>query len=96
MSILLTGDAERETEEYLVQQYAGRLNSDILHAGHHGSNTSSIEEFLEAVSPEVAVISVGSDNRYGHPTRRVLKRLERFGAEIRRTDLDGDIHFFYK
>lgn len=91
MTLLLTGDAEKETEEHLVRQYGGRLRSHVLHVGHHGSDTSSIPEFLDMVRPEIAVISAGANNRYGHPARRVLRRLERAGAEVRRTDEEGDI-----
>ncbi len=90
-SALLTGDAEEESERHLVQEYGGRLRSQILKVGHHGSNTSSIQEFLDAVAPTVGVISVGKDNTYGHPTPRVLKRLERMDIIIRRTDLEGDV-----
>ncbi|MEK7083675.1 MAG: hypothetical protein AAB932_00375, partial [Patescibacteria group bacterium] len=66
---------------------------DVLKVGHHGSAGSSGEEFLSAVTPDYAVISVGKNNGYGHPTARVLKRLERVGATILRTDEMGDISF---
>jgi competence protein ComEC len=64
---------------------------DILKVGHHGSDTSSSEEFLDLVQPKIAVISVGAENDFGHPSRRILKRLERIGAEIFRTDLGGTV-----
>ena len=67
------------------------LRSDILKVPHHGSETSLIEEFLAEVSPEKAVISVGQDNKFGHPSLRTIKRLERMGVEILRTDEMGDI-----
>lgn len=67
------------------------LRADVLKIGHHGSNSSSTQEFLETVSPKQAVISVGKDNKAGHPSPRVLKRLERAGIEIFRTDRDGDV-----
>ena len=57
---------------------------------HHGSKYSSSEEFLQAVSPQIAVIQVGK-NSYGHPTKEVLQRLERFGINVLRTDKDGDV-----
>lgn len=64
---------------------------DVLHVGHHGSETSSNEVFLEKARPEAAVISVGRDNDYGHPTATVLQRLDAIGAEVYRTDLSGDL-----
>lgn len=67
------------------------LRSDVLNTGHHGSDTSSSEEFLDLVRPEYAIISSGVDNSFGHPSRRVIKRLERIGAEILRTDELGTI-----
>jgi len=67
------------------------LKADVLKAGHHGSHTSSGEEFLRAVKPKQAIISVGKDNDYGHPHLRVLRRLERLGIKILRTDEIGDI-----
>ncbi|MBI4098683.1 MAG: MBL fold metallo-hydrolase [Candidatus Magasanikbacteria bacterium] len=94
LSTLLTGDAEEELERHLVQEYGARLRVKILKAGHHGSNSSSIQEFLDTVAPEIAVISAGKNNKYGHPTERVLRRLERLGATIRRTDLEGDVVYY--
>lgn len=93
-SALLTGDAEEELERHIIQEYGGRLRSQILKVGHHGSNTSSIQEFLDAVTPEIAVISAGKNNKYGHPTERVLHRLERASTTIRRTDVEGDVVYY--
>lgn len=87
-SILLMGDAEKSLEYRLLFEY---LKSNILKVGHHGSKTSTSEEFLLAVSPEFAVIQVGRKNRYGHPTQEVLDRLASVGAKILRNDLDGDV-----
>lgn len=70
------------------------LNSVVLKIAHHGSKTSSSEEFLESVSPEVAVLSVG-ENKYGHPSPEVLARLEKFGIEILITKESGDIKFSF-
>jgi competence protein ComEC len=89
--ILLTGDAEAELEVYLIATYGEQLDVESLKAGHHGSGSSSIQEFLDLVSPSSTFISSGLDNRYGHPSRRVLKRLERVGSQVWRTDLRGDI-----
>ncbi|MFA4941847.1 MAG: ComEC/Rec2 family competence protein [Patescibacteria group bacterium] len=91
-SFLLTGDAEIAVEKDLLAASVD-LKSQVLKIGHHGSDTSSSEEFLEAVKPKFAVIEVGKDNDFGHPNLRILKRLERIGAEIFRTDLDGTIKF---
>lgn len=88
---LLTADAEKELEAYLVEKYGSILDVDILKVGHHGSDTSSIQEFLGAVTPKHAIISCGLDNEYGHPTPQVMKRLEKTGALIWRTDIQGDI-----
>ena len=89
--LLLTGDAEAPLEQYLVDAYGDTLNVQVLHVGHHGSNSSSIQPFLSTVTPAHAIISVGKENDYGHPTLRVLRRLERAGAKVWRTDERGDI-----
>lgn len=89
--ILMTGDAEAPLEEYLMRTYARVLDSDVLKVGHHGSAGSSIQAFVDIVSPQVAVISAGRDNSYGHPHLRTLRRLERAEACILRTDRLGDI-----
>ena len=88
--ILLTGDIEAKTERRIILNGAD-LDADILKVAHHGSKTSTIEEFLYEVSPQVAIIQVGAKNRYGHPTQEVLSRLENFGVKLYRTDVDGDI-----
>ncbi|MBI2064125.1 MAG: MBL fold metallo-hydrolase, partial [Candidatus Yanofskybacteria bacterium] len=87
--VLLTGDIEKQTERSVVLNGMS-VDADILKVAHHGSKTSTIEEFLTAVSPEVAIIQVGK-NRYGHPTREVLDRLEKSGIKYYRNDLDGTI-----
>lgn len=89
--VLFTGDAEMETEAYLIKKYGKLLDSDVLKAGHHGSNTSSGQDFLDLVTPEITTISSGKNNEYGHPTPRVLKRLERVHSQVWRTDQKGDI-----
>jgi len=88
IEILLTGDIEKKVENYLVNQDF-ELESDILKLAHHGSKTSSSYNFLKKVDPEVAVISVGEDNRYKHPSQEVLERIK--DLIIYRTDEDGDI-----
>lgn len=89
--VLLTGDMELELEQYLLGKYRSELAAEVLKVGHHGSNSSSGQKFLEAIIPEYSIISSGLGNKYGHPARRILKRLERFGTKVLRTDTEGDI-----
>jgi len=67
------------------------LRANVLKVAHHGSNDSSGREFLEKVMPKIAVIQVGADNNFDHPSRLIVKRLQRFGARVLRTDTDGTI-----
>lgn len=90
-SFLFTGDAEIPNEEEMIEKYGSRLKSHVLKVGHHGSNTSTSEEFIEKVVPDYAVISVGKDNSYGHPSALVIQRLQNHGVKIYRTDLQGTI-----
>jgi competence protein ComEC len=87
-SFLLTGDAERDIETDMLAS-GEPLRADVLKVGHHGSNTSSTEPFLEAVAPVFAVISDGFANSFRHPHPQVLRRLAAHHAEVFRTDLDG-------
>lgn len=97
---LLTGDAPVSVEKELIEKMSrpsgaseskNDLDIEILQVGHHGSKSSTSEVWLEATSPEIAVIQVGQNNRYGHPNPEVLKRLENYGINVLRTDKDGDI-----
>jgi len=88
---LLVGDAERAEEDLLLAKHRGDLRAQVLKVGHHGSSTSSSDAFLDAVHPEVAVISVGAGNKYGHPSNDVLYALSRAGAEVLRTDQAGTV-----
>lgn len=89
-SFLFMGDAEELSENEILK--AGfTIRSDVLKVGHHGSATSTSEEFLAAVDPEYAVISVGEQNSYGHPAQKVLERLEQNNIKILRTDEQGHI-----
>ncbi|MGH8552026.1 MAG: DNA internalization-related competence protein ComEC/Rec2, partial [Methylococcales bacterium] len=81
-SFLLTGDIEKATESALVVRYGQSLQSDYLVVPHHGSNTSSTSDFLDAVRPKYALIPAGYRNRYGFPRPQVIARLERVGAEL--------------
>ena len=89
-SFLFTGDTYKSIEEKLIESKAD-LDSDVLKIGHHGSKTSTAEEFITKVSPEIAVISAGKNNSYGHPNQEVLDILNKYGIKILRTDKDGDI-----
>ncbi|MBQ7994885.1 MAG: MBL fold metallo-hydrolase [Bacilli bacterium] len=89
---LFTGDASIEIEKKIISRNPG-LDVDVLKAGHHGSKTSSCKEFLECITPEVAIISCGKNNRYGHPHKEVIERMESMGIKIRRTDLEGTITY---
>lgn len=89
--VLFTGDAPVEVEKHLLDNFGNKISADILKVGHHGSSGSSLISFLEKVNPAYAIISVGKGNRYGHPSLRVLKRLERVGTNILRTDEGGDV-----
>ncbi|MHB1154414.1 MAG: ComEC/Rec2 family competence protein [Eubacteriales bacterium] len=89
-SFLFTGDAEREAEADIIA--AGyTLQSNIIKIGHHGGETSTSYVFLREVMPEFAIISVGKDNSYGHPTEEVLSRLRDADVKLYRTDIQGDI-----
>lgn len=89
-AFVFTGDAERASEQDILA-LGKDISADVLKVGHHGSRDSSTYPFLSAVMPQYAVISVGSDNDYGHPTDEALSRLRDAGAEILRTDEKGDI-----
>jgi competence protein ComEC len=88
---LLMGDAEQSEEGWLLGHAYGDLRADVLKVAHHGSSTSTTDEFLRAVQPSLAVISVGAGNLYGHPSEDVLASLGRAGARTMRTDQSGTI-----
>ena len=89
-TFLFTGDAETDEEKEVIETGAN-LDSDVLHAGHHGSYTSSSKDFLDAVTPEICIISCGADNDYGHPHDAALKRIKKHTEKIYRTDICGSI-----
>ena len=90
--IMLTGDATKKTEGIILSENVKEsLQSSILKVSHHGSHTGTSKEFLDAVSPAYALISVGKDNKYGHPHQDTLDALNLFGAKIFRTDKLGTI-----
>ena len=89
-SFIFTGDAEETAEQDIINTGLD-LTADVYQVGHHGSDTSSSESFIRAVVPSYAVISCGSNNDYGHPNQSVLDRLNEFGIQIFRTDIQGTI-----
>ena len=86
-------DASSTTEKEILSKY-NLPDIDILKVGHHGSKTSSSKEFINKINPEYSIISVGKNNRYGHPNKEALDNLE--NSKIYRTDIDGSIMFKIK
>ena len=89
-SMLLPGDAEAQTEDRMINKDVN-VSAKVLKVAHHGSKYATTEEFLRRVKPEVAIISDGEYNRYGHPSPDVLARLKAVGARVYRTDMQGEI-----
>lgn len=94
ISILFTGDIGSKTEDLLIESGID-LDCDILKVAHHGSKYSSSAEFIAAVSPDIAVISVGKNNFYGHPAPETVERLETYGCTVFRTDEEGAVVMEY-
>lgn len=93
-SIMFTGDIEEEAEKAILEQYSDNINklqANILKIAHHGSKTSTTEKFLKTVSPKIALIGVGKNNKFGHPNGQVIERLKANKVKIYRTDEDGEI-----
>ena len=90
---MFMGDASTTTEKEILDKY-NLLEIDVLKVGHHGSKTSSGKEFINEINPKYSIISVGKNNRYGHPNKEVLKNLE--DSKIYRTDQDGSVMFKIK
>jgi competence protein ComEC len=91
-SVLLPGDAEKQAEYAMLgETEAGKLHADVLKVGHHGSKNSTMPEFLKSVGPQIAIISAGKQNPYGHPSAELLERLRGSGARILRTDEEGAV-----
>jgi len=91
MDILLVGDATTDSEASMLAEEGLLTDVEVLKVGHHGSNTSTSDAFLTAVTPEDAVISVGAGNTYGHPSQQTLDRLAAHGVTVYRTDEDGTV-----
>jgi competence protein ComEC len=91
-TILLPGDAEKQVEYTILSENAPEsLHADVLKVGHHGSKNSTIPEFLDAVHPQISIISAGAENPYGHPNPELLERLEQRRIRILRTDQNGAV-----
>ena len=93
-SMMFTGDIEEIAEKQVLYEYKNNLQvlkSNVLKVAHHGSKTSSTEEFIEAVKPKIALIGVGENNTFGHPNEEVLTKLKKRGTRIYRTDQNGEI-----
>jgi competence protein ComEC len=88
---LFTGDAEREEESELVSAHGEDLRADYLKVGHHGSRTSTSEEFLSLVAPSIATLSCGVRNRFGHPHAPTVERLLAHGVSALRLDRSGSV-----
>lgn len=91
-TFIFTGDAESLAEKEMVKSGSLR-HADVYKAGHHGSDTSSCEEFMAEITPDYAVISCGEGNSYGHPQKQTLKEISRYTDKIYRTDLNGTVTF---
>lgn len=92
---LFTGDLEEKGEELILQKFPF-IDIDVLKVGHHGSDSSSTEAFIDQFQPEVAIISVGEGNRYGHPHQEIIARYKARGITLYRTDQNGAISYFFK
>ena len=95
-TFLDTGDAERNEEAALAEQYPFRLRSTVFKAGHHGSSTSNTQTLLWQVQPQLVVASCGLNNDYGHPHRAALENFAAVGAEVYRTDQEGSLTFLWQ
>jgi competence protein ComEC len=91
--IMLTGDTTKKSEAYVLALDGSKLDSEILKVAHHGSKTSSDEDFVKAVQPEFAVISAGKNNRYGHPSKETTNLFSKLGIQTLGTYTEGTIVF---
>ena len=92
-SLLMTADSEAPAEKEMLAEESGSLPADVLLAGHHGSKTSSTQEFVQAVNASKVIFAMGYRNRYGHPHWSVVNRFRALGAELYRTDRAGGLNF---
>ena len=92
-SFLFAGDVEKPAEDYYSNKYKNFLDADLLKVGHHGSKTSSTDNFLNYVSPKISLISAGIQNKFNHPSPEVLERLYSLNSLTYRTDESGGLLF---
>lgn len=92
-SVMLQGDSPAKIEQYLLSIYSKDLDADILKLGHHGSKTSTLPDYVKAVSPKYVVASLGKGNRYGHPHQKTIDTLSKLNIPFLRTDKDGSVTF---
>lgn len=90
-SMLFTGDIEAIAENKIVSKYNNELKATVLKVAHHGSKTSSTQEFISKVTPKISLIGVGKNNKFGHPNNETIKVLENYGSIVYRTDISGEI-----
>jgi len=90
ISFLFQGDAEERSEKYILDKEKS-IEADVIKLGHHGSSTSSSPEYIKAVKPSYAIITVGKNNKYGHPHAETMKLMDELGIVVYRTDEDGTI-----
>ena len=91
-SMLFTGDIEKIAERDMINNLNSNiLKSDVLKIAHHGSKTSTTDEFIRKVLPDIALIGVGKNNSFGHPSSEVIERLEKLNVKVYRTDQKGEI-----
>ncbi|RLL46930.1 MBL fold metallo-hydrolase [Oceanobacillus piezotolerans] len=90
IDFIFTGDADREAERYMLN-HSDNIEAEVIQLGHHGSNTSSDPKFIEAINPEVAIYSAGTNNSYGHPSPEVVSLIQNSGIGLYGTDIHGTI-----
>jgi len=93
--MLLSGDAEEE-QEFEMLLTGQDVTSEVMKLGHHGSRTSSSVHFLNAIQPKIAVASAGVENQFNHPHPETLEKMDDFGVELYRTDLNGGVKFVFR
>lgn len=90
-TMLFTGDSEREAEQTMVKTYGNELQSDVLKSPHHGSRTSSSDDYLKTVKANDVIISLAANNEYGHPHKQTMERYKKYNMNVYRTDKDGTV-----
>ncbi len=89
--LLFTGDGDQRIQDDILKIYNNQKDIEVMKVPHHGSKTGLLEEFLQAFKPEMAIISVGKNNRFGHPSDEIIQKLSKYVKTIKRTDVDGTI-----